>query len=100
MVDAHLGVRAQALPAAGSASVYDLAVTPGSLVAAGVTSTGAAMVWAAPRHGQKLGKWRLVSSPPAGAGWSGASVAAAAGQVVLVMFDDDSSEVWRAAWPG
>jgi hypothetical protein len=100
MVDAHLGVRAQVLPAVGGATIYDLAVTPGQVLAAGVTPTGAAMVWAASRHGERLGKWRLVDSPPAGAGWSGASVAAAAGQMVVVMFDDESSEVWRAPWPG
>jgi hypothetical protein len=100
MVDAQLGINTQALPAPGSATVYDLAVTPGSVLAAGVTPTGAAVVWAASRHGQQLGHWRLVSSPPAGAGWSSVSLAAAAGEMVLVMFDDNNAAVWRAPWPG
>jgi hypothetical protein len=100
VVDDRLGVRARALPAAGGAAVYGLAVTPGSVLAAGVTPAGAGLVWAASRHGDRLGDWRLVSPPPAGGGWSGASLAVGAGQVVLVMFDDDGSEVWRAPWPG
>jgi hypothetical protein len=100
LVDAHLRVKTQALPAAGGATVYDLAVTPESVLAAGITPSGAAMVWAASRHYQQLGRWRLVNAPPAGAGWSGASLAAAAGQLVVVIFDDHSSELWRARWPG
>jgi hypothetical protein len=100
IVDGHLRARAQTLPAAGAATVYDLAVTPGSVLAAGVTPTGAVTVWAAARHGNRLGSWRLVNSPPAEAGWSGVSLAAAAGQVVVVIFDDHSSEIWRAGWPG
>jgi hypothetical protein len=75
LVDAHLRVKAQALPAAGGATVYDLAVTSESVLAAGISPAGAAMVWAASRHDRQLGRWRLVNAPPAGAGWSGASLA-------------------------
>jgi hypothetical protein len=34
MVDSHLGVKAQALPTPGGATIYDVAVTPGSVLAA------------------------------------------------------------------
>jgi hypothetical protein len=79
--------------------VTDLAVTPTREWAAGVTAAGAPVVWDAPvRQGQPAG-WHAVVAPAAGPGWEQARLAAAGGQVVLVLFDAGRSEVWRTGGP-
>jgi hypothetical protein len=96
-VDALLRSSGRGLPGPEGATVTDLAVTTDAVIAAGVTPAGTVLVWRAARHGDQLGAWRRVGSPPAGPGWSGASLAAAGNQVVLVVFNDTTSRVWRAA---
>jgi hypothetical protein len=96
-VDAQLRSSGRALPGPEGATVTDLAVTPVSVLAAGVTPAGTVLVWRATRHGDQVGTWRAVSPPPAGPGWSGASLAAAGNQVVLVVFNDTTSRVWRGS---
>jgi hypothetical protein len=94
-VDAQLRSSGRALPGPAGTTVTDLAVTPSSMLATGVTPAGTVLVWRAARQGEHLGAWRAVSPPPAGPGWSGASLAAAGDQVVLVVFNDTTSGVWR-----
>jgi hypothetical protein len=97
LVEAGLPVSGQALTGAPGATIDDLAVTPGAVLAAGVTAAGEVMLWRATRHAGQVGGWRRVSPPPAGPAWSGASLAAAGNQVVLVAFNDATSRVWRSA---
>jgi hypothetical protein len=99
-IDAHRRVSAQALPGTAGAAVDDLVVTSASVLAAGVTPAGAPAVWVASRRGDELGSWRLIGSPPAGTGWTGATVAASGGQIVLALFNTNASQVWRTARAG
>ncbi len=102
-IDASRRVAGAALPASGgtasggtaSAAVDDIAVTPTSVLAVGVTAAGAPAIWTAARRGNRLGSWRPVGAPPAGAGWAQARVAAANGQVLVVLDNPERSEVWR-----
>jgi hypothetical protein len=96
MVGADLRARATTLPGP-PAVVTDLAMTERTVWAAGVTRTGAPVVWNAPLHGGRPSGWRLVTAPAAGAGWEQARLAAGGGQVLLVLFDVSRSEVWRTA---
>ena len=96
LIDSHLHATSGALSGPEGSTVTDLAVTPGAVLAAGVTPAGTVLVWRAARHGEHLDAWQAVSPPPTGPGWSGASLAAAGNQVVLVVFNDTTSRVWRA----
>jgi hypothetical protein len=96
-VDANLRPSAEALPAPSGATVADLAVTPGAVLAAGLMPAGTLLLWRASRHGDKLGTWQTVTPPPTGTGWSGVSLAAAGNQVVLVVFNATRTRVWRSA---
>jgi hypothetical protein len=97
LVGADLHTSGAVLPGAAGAVVDDLAVTPGAVLAAGVSAAGTIVVWRATRNGDRLSGWRLVTPPAAGTGWSGASLAAAGNQLVLVASNDATSRVWRAA---
>jgi hypothetical protein len=84
------------LPGAPGATVDDLAVTPAAVWAVGVTPGGSVVLWRAARQGDRVRGWTEVSSPPAGSGWSGASLAATASQVIVVASNPTRSQVWRA----
>jgi hypothetical protein len=94
-VGADLRVAGATLPGP-AAVVTDLAVTPAAAWAAGITGAGTPEVWTAPLRGGRPGGWRAVVAPAAGTGWEQARLAAAGGQVVLVLFDASQSEVWRS----
>jgi hypothetical protein len=97
VVDAGLHTSRQPLPGASGTTVDDLTVTTGAVLAAGLKPDGAIVIWEAPRRGDQLGGWRPVVPPPAGPGWSGARLAAAGKQLVVVAFNATGSEVWQAA---
>jgi hypothetical protein len=99
-IDAHLRVSAHLLPGTAGSTVDDLAVSTQSVLAAGVTLAGAPGVWIASRRGNQLGSWRLLTSPPAGTGWTAAAVAASGGQILLTLYNTTESEVWRTARAG
>lgn len=94
-VTASRAPSAHTLPGVDSAVVDDLAVTSTEVVAAGHTDDGTAVLWAAPRHGDAIGGWRLLQAPPTGPRWDSARVAATPSATVLVVFDGSRSEVWQ-----
>jgi hypothetical protein len=87
---------ARTLPGAAAATVDDLAVTPTSVWAVGLTPAGSVLLWRAAHHGVQVRGWTAVNPPPAGVGWSGASLAAAGGELIVVASNSTRSEVWRA----
>lgn len=99
-IDAHLHVSATTLPAPTGATVDSLAVTATAALAGGVTPGGHPVLWMAPRHGDRVGRWRLLTAPPTRSAWSAARLAATSGHILLVLFDGGSSQVWQAALAG
>jgi hypothetical protein len=87
---------ARTLPGAPGATVDDLAVTPASVWAVGVTPAGSVVVWRAARQGDRVRSWTEIRPPPVGGGWSAASLAAAGSQVIVVASSPTRSQVWQA----